>query len=152
MRTGLLLAMIGSAAFAQVPYERIVNAQKEPGNWLTYSGNYAGQRYSPLTQLTPANAANLHVKWAYQFTDARTEVSPIVADGVMYVTGPNRAAALDVHTGRGPMRFHDPRVDRGRAHTPGSTHPCAVHPRPGHRPPSEKCSPGHSPPIGFLPS
>ena len=41
------------AAFGQVPYERIVAAEKEPGNWLTYSGNYAGHRYSPLSQITP---------------------------------------------------------------------------------------------------
>ena len=39
------------------------------------------------------------MKWAYQFAD-RAEVSPIVVDGVMYVTGPNTAAALDVRTGR----------------------------------------------------
>src|SRR5579863_5962439 len=94
---GLLLC---AAAFAQVPYERIVKAAGEPGSWLTYSGNYLGHRYSPLAQLTPANVANLRVKWAYQFPNPRTEVSPIVADGVMYVTGPNSAAALDVRTGR----------------------------------------------------
>ena len=92
--------LICATAFAQVPYERIVKAAGEPDNWLTYSGNYLGHRYSPLAQLTPANVANLRVKWAYQFPNPRTEVSPIVADGVMYVTGPNTAAALDVHTGR----------------------------------------------------
>ena len=85
--------------WAQVPYERIVNAAHEPGNWLTYSGNYLGHRYSPLTEITPANIAGLRVKWAYQM-GARAEVSPIVADGVMYVSGPNSAAALDLTTGR----------------------------------------------------
>lgn len=92
--------LLCATAFAQVPYERIENAAGEPGNWLTYSGNYLGQRYSPLAELTPANVADLRVKWAYQFPDPRTEASPIVADGVMYVTGPNTAAALDVRTGR----------------------------------------------------
>lgn len=96
----LLWLMIGGAALAQVPYERIRDAHKEPGNWLTYSGNYAGHRYSPLTELTPANVGRLRVKWAYQFALARTEVSPIVVDGVMYITAPNRAAALDARTGR----------------------------------------------------
>src|SRR6185369_11720384 len=91
--------LLCAGAFGQVPYERIVGAAKEPGNWLTYSGNYLGQRYSPLTELTPANISSLHVKWAYQ-TDARAEVSPIVVDGVMYVSGPNMAAALDLRTGR----------------------------------------------------
>src|SRR5689334_12365391 len=92
--------LLCTSAWAQVPYERIVAASKEPGNWLTYSGNYAGHRFSPLNGITPANVAGLRVKWAYQFATPRTEVSPIVADGVMYVTGPNMAAALDLRTGR----------------------------------------------------
>ena len=83
---GLLVA---ATLAAQVPYERIVNADREPGSWLTYSRNYLGQRFSPLDQITPANVARLKVKWAYQFDVPNNEVSPIVADGVMYVTGPN---------------------------------------------------------------
>jgi alcohol dehydrogenase (cytochrome c) len=95
-----LVFSIALGVSAQVPYQRIVEAGKEPGNWLTYSGNYSGHRFSPLTELTPANVTGLRMKWAHQFPDRRTEVSPIVADGVMYVTGPNSAAALDVRTGR----------------------------------------------------
>jgi len=104
----LLSATLAPTVFAQAPYERIVNAASEPGNWLTYSGNYAGHRYSPLTQLTPSNVGGLHVKWAYQFDSTRTEVSPIIADGIMYVTGPNMAAALDVHTGRELWKWRRP--------------------------------------------
>ena len=115
-----------AAAFAQVPYDRIVAAAKEPGNWLTYSGNYAGHRYSPLSEITPANVANLRVKWAHQFNNRRTEVSPIVVDGVMYVTGANTAAALDLRTGRELWSWERPipkdyqnigfgRVNRGAA-------------------------------------
>jgi alcohol dehydrogenase (cytochrome c) len=113
------------AACAQVPYDRILNAAKEPGNWLTYSGNYLGQRYSPLTQVTPANISGLHVKWAYQLP-SNGQVSPVVADGVMYLSGPNAAAALDVRTGRElwtwqrpiPKDYQNigfPRVSRGVA-------------------------------------
>jgi alcohol dehydrogenase (cytochrome c) len=95
-----LLFLLCAPALAQVPYQRIVDSAKEPANWLTYSGNYQGHRFSPLTAITPANVAALHVKWAYQFPDRRTEVSPIVVDGVMYVSGPNTVAALDARTGR----------------------------------------------------
>lgn len=95
----LACLLVTVAAFAQVPSDRIVNAAREPGNWLTYSGNYQGHRHSPLTELTAANVSGLAVKWAYQFPDRRTEVSPIVIDGVMYLTGPNTAAALDARTG-----------------------------------------------------
>src|ERR1700687_2086233 len=96
-----LLATLPTAMLtAQVRYERIANADSEPGNWLTYSRNLLGHRYSPLDQITPANVTGLKVKWAYQFPDGRNEVSPIVADGVMYITGPNSAAALDLPSGR----------------------------------------------------
>lgn len=121
MITGLLWAQ------NPVPYQRIVDGQvKEPGNWLTYSGNYQGHRYSPLTELTPANVARLRVRWAYQFPLGRTEVSPIVVDGVMYITAPNKAAALDLRTGRALWQWERPipsdyqsigfgRVNRGPA-------------------------------------
>ena len=87
---------------AQVPYERIRQAESDPGNWLTYSGNYSAHRFSPLAQLTPLNAGRLRTAWVYQLEHAgRTEVSPIVADGVMYVTSAEiGVTALDLRTGR----------------------------------------------------
>jgi alcohol dehydrogenase (cytochrome c) len=120
------LWLLCSAALAQVPYDRIVNAQKEPANWLTYSGNYSGHRFSPLSQITPANVSGLRMKWAHQFETPRTETSPIVVDGVMYITAPNMAAALDARTGRELWKWTRPipkdyqsigfgRVNRGPA-------------------------------------
>lgn len=94
-----VLLLLAAPAFAQVPYERIVNADKEPGNWLTYSRNYQGHRYSPLSEITTANVSGLKVKWAFQFSSGPSEVSPIAVDGILYVTGPNSAAALDARTG-----------------------------------------------------
>ncbi|MBL8213351.1 MAG: PQQ-dependent dehydrogenase, methanol/ethanol family [Bryobacterales bacterium] len=102
---GLLLVAVLAA---QVPYERIVAAEKEPGNWLTYSGNYQGHRYSPLSQLTPANVGGLKVRWAKQFTMGRTQVSPIVVDGIMYITAPNRAEALDLRSGNTLWKWERP--------------------------------------------
>ena len=87
-------------AFAQVSFDRIANADKEPGNWLTYSRNYQGHRFSPLNEINAGNVGRMKVKWAYQFPDPGNEVSPIVVDNIMYVTGPNSATALDSHTGR----------------------------------------------------
>jgi alcohol dehydrogenase (cytochrome c) len=100
MKPLVLIVCAAACAFAQAPYDRILNAQKEPGNWLTYSGNFYGHRFSPLAQLTPVNVSGLRVKWARQLDGRRNEVSPIVLDGVMYLTGPNWASALDVRTGR----------------------------------------------------
>ena len=86
----------------QVPFERIVQSDKEPGNWLTYSGNYEGHRYSSLKQITRENVAELKPLWVYQI-DRRDkfETSPIVVDGVMYITEPpSHVTALDTRTGR----------------------------------------------------
>jgi len=47
-----LAACLSSSA--QVSFDRIRTAEREPGNWLTYSGNYSAHRHSPLDQLTPA--------------------------------------------------------------------------------------------------
>lgn len=107
MRLTLLLCLL-SVASAQVPVERIVRASSEPRNWLTYSGNYQGHRFSGLKQLTPANVAGLKVKWVYQFPNASTQVSPIVVDGVMYLTSPHRAAAVDARTGRNLWTWERP--------------------------------------------
>ena len=62
MKTALsLLAalLLAAAASAQVSYERLRHAEAEPANWLTYSGSYAGQRYSPLAEITPAKVVSL---------------------------------------------------------------------------------------------
>jgi alcohol dehydrogenase (cytochrome c) len=89
-------------AAAQVPFERIRKTAAEPGNWLTYSGNYEAHRFSPLTQLTPANVAGLKPKWLYQVHNEGTvETTPLVFDGVMYLTEPQTVVtALDLRTGR----------------------------------------------------
>src|SRR5258708_13207348 len=91
-------AVLASAAAAQVSFERIVQADKEPGNWLTYSRNYQGHRFSPLAEINATNVGNLKVKWAFQFSHPSNEVSPIVVDGVMYLTWPNPAPTLPTHT------------------------------------------------------
>jgi alcohol dehydrogenase (cytochrome c) len=97
-----LLFLAASAAFSQVPYERIVKAAQEPGAWLTYSGNYEAHRFSHLAQLTPANIAGLKPIWVYQVKErGQVESTPLVFDGVMYVTEPPTiVTALDLHTGR----------------------------------------------------
>ena len=94
----LLPAAIG----AQVPYQRILNSSAEPGSWLTYSGNYQAHRFSQLKEITPQNVSRLRPAWVYQIeARSRFETSPIVVDGMMYVTEPpTKVTALDPRTGR----------------------------------------------------
>ena len=96
-------ALFGAAmAAAQVSFDRIANAVREPHNWLTYSGSLQGTRYSALDQITPANAGTLELKWVYQAQSLeKWEATPLVVDGVMYtVEPPNTVTAIDTRTGR----------------------------------------------------
>jgi alcohol dehydrogenase (cytochrome c) len=98
----VLIALSTVTTFAQVPYQRIAGAESTPSDWLTYSGNYQSHRFSPLNQITRQNVAQLKPFWIYQVRRTGiVETSPIVADGVMYITEPpSTVTALDVRTGR----------------------------------------------------
>jgi len=102
MKRAILCVLIAGAACAQVSYDRIVKASSEPASWLTYSGNYEAHRFSPLTQLTPSNVAGLKPAWIYQVQNrGAVETTPLVFDGVMYITEPPTiVTALDLRTGR----------------------------------------------------
>src|ERR1700756_3982414 len=58
----LFVSYAVSYAHAQVTFERLLNSAKEPQNWLTYSGDYAGHRFSPLDQVNTTNAHSLVAK------------------------------------------------------------------------------------------
>ena len=95
-----LLAPCG--LFAQISYERLVRAESESANWLTYSGSFRSQRFSALKQISPENVAKLKPVWVYQVKEpGLIETTPLVADGVMYLTEPpSTVTALDVRSGR----------------------------------------------------
>jgi alcohol dehydrogenase (cytochrome c) len=100
-RAALLLSLAGSL-LAQVSFDRILKANQEPQNWLTYSGTTMSQRHSPLTQITPENVKNLELQWVYQARSLeKYEATALVVDGIMYtVQAPNDVIALDAVTGR----------------------------------------------------
>src|ERR1700732_1535889 len=102
MRRVVCLLAAALPIAAQVSYHRLRQADSDPGSWLTYSGNYNAQRYSGLNQITAANVRHLRPVWVYQMqTTERVEASPLVADGVMYVSEPGGSVtALDTLTGR----------------------------------------------------
>jgi alcohol dehydrogenase (cytochrome c) len=102
MKAILLLLAAVTFLDGQVPYERIVKADSEPGNWLTYSGNYQGHQYSQLDQINTSNISRLKVSWMYQIgTTHHFETMPLVFDGVMYISEPpSDVTAIDLRTGR----------------------------------------------------
>jgi PQQ-dependent dehydrogenase (methanol/ethanol family) len=71
----------------------------QPGDWRTYNGSDSGNRFSPLAQITTANVATLKLKWVFPIQHFGLETTPLAADGMLYVTGPNQVFAIDAQTG-----------------------------------------------------
>ncbi len=94
--------LFSACAAAQVTPDRLINSSKEPQNWLTYSGDYSGRRFSTLDQINATNVHSLTAKWVYQTAaTGKLETTPLVVDGIMYATAQDdRALALDARTGR----------------------------------------------------
>jgi alcohol dehydrogenase (cytochrome c) len=139
MRVRVALALIVFAAVslqAQVTFDRLLHTDREPQNWLTYSGNIMGQRYSLLSQITAGNVKNLELQWVWQAKSLeKFETTALVIDGILYtIQAPNntntadgvtQVVALDAATGRQfwTFRYNIPmtaraccgRVNRGLA-------------------------------------
>jgi alcohol dehydrogenase (cytochrome c) len=96
------IACAAIATHAQVTFDRLANSAKEPQNWMTYSGDYSGKRFSALDQINTSNAHNLSAKWVYQTgATGKWEATPLVVDGILYDTAQDdRAFALDARSGR----------------------------------------------------
>jgi alcohol dehydrogenase (cytochrome c) len=86
----------------QVNSERLRAAGTNPDEWLMYSGSYNGWRHTSLAEITPANVAQLRIRWIKQFdiTSTIIEATPLVIDGVIFmVPEPGHVVALDDKTG-----------------------------------------------------
>ena len=107
-----------------IDFSRILNPKAD--DWATFNGNVSGNRYSPLASINKSNVSRLSLKWTFSIPlwtlfhpDTPyyrqnmqyfgLETVPIVADGVMYVTGPNQVFALDPRTGHQIWQYSRPR-------------------------------------------
>ena len=114
-----------SSSDGATDFSRILNPKS--GDWPTYNGKLSGNRYSDLTQIDTANVNKLSLKWTFsialwsQFLPDTPyyrenmryfglETVPLVVDGIMYVTGPNQAFALDARTGLQFWQYSRPRT------------------------------------------
>ena len=102
-----------TAAPANVSDAQLVNAESQPGDWLTYGRTYSEQRFSPLQAINDKNAARLGLAWYFDLdTDRGQEATPIVVDGVMYFsTAWSKVFALNAATGA-RLWSYDPKVPR----------------------------------------
>jgi PQQ-dependent dehydrogenase (methanol/ethanol family) len=124
VKPGVAIAS-GASLAGDVPFSRILNPR--PGDWLTYDGNLSANRYSELAQINTSNVNQLRLKWVFSVPLWKQllpdtsyfnlnmqyfglEVVPLVADGIMYATGPQRAYALDAGTGQEIWSYSRPRT------------------------------------------
>jgi len=86
-----------------------LNAQPVAADWLSYNGDYTGQRFSSLDQINQTNVSQLRVAWVFHAPHSRDmEVTPVVVNGLMLVTAANDVVALDAQTGRVVWRYSRP--------------------------------------------
>ncbi len=114
--TGVLSSAIAQAPDKQndeIVTQQMLHSTALLNNWPSYNGDYTGRRFTGLTQITPANASQLQAQWVFHSHNAGTlEATPLVVDGVMYMTGSNDAYAIDAVTGK--LLWHHVRgVTRG---------------------------------------
>jgi len=101
--TVVAVVSLGYALHAQdISSKDLLAGLANPTRWLTHSGDYTGQRFSPLTQITAANVEQLAAQWTFQTGVVnKFETTPIVVDGMLYLTGAlNHAWAVDGRTGK----------------------------------------------------
>ena len=106
--------------------QRLLHAEQEPENWLTFNGSYRSNHYSSLDQIKPENIKDLELKWVFQSRSLDAyESTPLVVNGVLYTMEGDNVVALDAATGRlfwiyrnsaaADVRFCCGRVNRGLA-------------------------------------
>jgi PQQ-dependent dehydrogenase (methanol/ethanol family) len=96
---------------AESEFEAILHPA--PGDWPTYHGRLNGNRYSSLDQINTGNVSRLQLQWIYPIDYRPLETTPLVAGGMMFVTGPNQVSALDGRSGREIWRYTRPRTKAG---------------------------------------
>jgi quinohemoprotein ethanol dehydrogenase len=100
-----------STKAANVDGDRIADADREPGNWMSHGRTYNEQRFSPLSVINDKNVSQLRLAWFYSLDTRRgQEATPLVVDGVMYFTTAwSKVISLDAATGIRRWEY-DPKV------------------------------------------
>src|SRR3970040_863734 len=107
-RLALVALVVCGPLNAQVTFERILNAEREPENWLSYSGTLPNQPHSLLDQVNTSTVDALELQWVWQTRSLeKFEATALVVDGILYtVQAPNDVVALDAATGRIFWTYH----------------------------------------------
>ncbi len=103
-----MLTLLASSASAQeVPVDALLRPTTD--SWPTYHGDYTGRHHSPLTQIAPANVKQLTLAWAFQTNLTQSiKATPIVVNGIIYLSAPDNVWAIDARSGRQIWRYSHP--------------------------------------------
>lgn len=111
-----LLFLIFSCSEAVDSKNPLVDFNSSPNEWLLHGRTYAEERHSPLDQINTSNVDQIGLSWSFETgTNRGHETTPIVKDGVMFITAPwSVVHALDAKTGD-LLWTYDPQVERAWA-------------------------------------
>lgn len=110
MRAYWMLGLAASLMAQSVDPKELL--KPPPDAWLTYHGDYSGRRHSALKQITPDNVASLKQVWRFQTGQNQAiKASPILVDGVLYITTPDNLWAVDARTGKQKWHYQYPPND-----------------------------------------
>ena len=98
LSAALTAALVGQAPPVNVTTATILKPAAD--SWPTYNGDYSGRRFSPLTRITAANAKHLSLAWAVDTPGGQIKATPLIVNGVAYISTPDHAFAIDARTGR----------------------------------------------------
>ena len=112
-----LIILFGCSQEFNVSGKRIIEANLEPENWMSHGRTYDEQRFSPLNQINPKNIKDLGIAWHFTTdTNRGHEASPIVIDGVMFISSAwSMVYALDATSGELLWKY-DPKVPKEWGH------------------------------------
>jgi glucose dehydrogenase len=114
-RKAVVLALVAASIAGAAPQ------QTRDGDWQSVGGDPGAQRFSPLTQITRQNVAALRQAWAFDTASRDLQATPLVVNGLMYLTGGSTVFALEPETGKQVWRFDadGPVSKRGVVYWPG---------------------------------
>ena len=107
--TGTGVGALKEAVPAASKAETDAVSRPRKGDWPSYNGSLDGNRDSPLEQINASSVSKLQLQWMYPINFPGLETTPVVVDGVMYVTGNNQVFALSGSTGREIWRYERPK-------------------------------------------